>query len=159
MILDEDGAVAKTMTYISLNPVRARIVAESAEYRWSGYGERVAIGKLQESEIVLGRVIPRELGLPDQALIGSEKQVMERVWDRFRESLLGHSSKNREVNEPTVAEILNANEKPLELEWSQRLMLKARFVNKGVAIGSQRFVEDILTRQKKRLTTAESMIP
>jgi putative transposase len=36
----EDGLAARTMAaYIDLNPVRAGIVAEPAEYRWSSYGE------------------------------------------------------------------------------------------------------------------------
>ena len=151
VILDEDGSVAKTMAYIAPNPVRAGIVAEPAEYRWSGYGERMAKGKLQERELALGKVIQRELGLPDQALLGSEKDVMQRVWNRFRESLLGHSSQNRKVDEQTVADVIKASKKPLELEWSQRLMLKARFATKGVAIGSQQFVEDILAKHNKAI--------
>ena len=36
------GVAAWTMAaYIDLNPVRAGMVSDPAEYRWSGYGEAV----------------------------------------------------------------------------------------------------------------------
>ena len=148
VILDENGAVARAMAYITLNPVRARMVIEPAEYRWCGYAERMAKGKLQENEIELAKVIQRELGLPDQFLVGNEKDVMKIVWKRFRQCLLGHSSKRSGVDLQTIADVLNQNNKSIKLEWSQRLMLKARFATKGVAIGSQQFVQDILNQQK-----------
>ena len=39
-VVVEDGLASKTMAaYIDLNPVRAGMVADPAEYRWSSYGE------------------------------------------------------------------------------------------------------------------------
>ena len=39
-VLVQDGVALRTMAnYIDLNPVRAGLVADPAEYRWSGYGE------------------------------------------------------------------------------------------------------------------------
>ena len=146
VILDQYGAVAKAMAYITLNPVRAEIVDDPAEYRWSGYGERMAKGKLHESEIALAKLIQRELGLPEQVLNGFERDVMKRVWVRFRECLLGHAVERNGIDRQTVAEKLNQANKPLELTWSQRLMLKAHFTTKGVAIGSKQYVEDMLIR-------------
>ena len=148
VILDENGTVARAMAYITLNPVRAGIVLEPADYRWCGYGERMAKGKLQVKELDLAKLLQRELGLPDSFFEGNEKAVMKALWDRFRECLLGHSSESRNMDRVTIADILNQNNKPLELEWSKRLMLKARFATKGVAIGSQQFVQDILNQQK-----------
>ena len=66
------------MAYITLNPVRAGIVDDPAEYRWSGYGERMAQGTLQDSEIGLAKLIQQELGLPEQALNGFERDVPAR---------------------------------------------------------------------------------
>ena len=151
VILDEKGAVARAMAYITLNPIRAGIVAEPAEYRWCGYAERMAKRKLQNSEKELAKCLQYELGLPNKSLVGAEKDVMKRVWDRFRECLLGHSSESRQIDVQTVADILNRNNKSLKLQWSQRLMLRARFATKGVAIGSQQFVEDVLSKQKNIL--------
>ena len=144
VILEQNGAVAKAMAYITLNPARAGIVDDPAEYRWSGYGERMAKGKLQENEIELAKLVQRELGLPEQSLSGDESEVMKRVWERFRECLLGHSVERQGINRKSVAEKLNHANKSLNLTWSQRFMLKTRFATKGVAIGSKQFVEDIL---------------
>jgi REP element-mobilizing transposase RayT len=44
-VLVEDGAAARTMAaYIDLNPVRAGVCEDPADYRWSSYGEAVAGG-------------------------------------------------------------------------------------------------------------------
>jgi hypothetical protein len=49
-----------------------------------------------------------------------------------------------DFNSETLAELLNASNKPLKLEWPDRLKLTARFITKGVALGSQAFVEDVI---------------
>jgi REP element-mobilizing transposase RayT len=44
-VIVESGTAARTMAaYIDLNPVRAGIVKDPAEYRWSSYGEAVGGG-------------------------------------------------------------------------------------------------------------------
>ena len=48
VILDEKGAVARAMAYIILNPIRAGIVEEPAEYRRCGYAERMTKGKFEK---------------------------------------------------------------------------------------------------------------
>ncbi|MGD9418604.1 MAG: transposase, partial [Verrucomicrobiota bacterium JB025] len=44
-VIVEDGVAARTMAaYIDLNPVRAEMVKEPADYRWSSYGEAIGGG-------------------------------------------------------------------------------------------------------------------
>ena len=44
-VIVEDGAAAKTVAaYIDLNPVRAGIATDPADYRWSSYGEAIGGG-------------------------------------------------------------------------------------------------------------------
>ena len=44
-VIVEDGVPARTVAaYIDLNPVRAGMVVEPADYRWSSYGEAVGAG-------------------------------------------------------------------------------------------------------------------
>jgi hypothetical protein len=44
-VIVEDGVAARTMAaYIDLNPVRAGMVQDPAEYRWSSYGEAIGSG-------------------------------------------------------------------------------------------------------------------
>ena len=45
-VIVEDGVAARTISaYIDLNPVRAGMVADPADYRWSSYGEAIGGGK------------------------------------------------------------------------------------------------------------------
>lgn len=45
-VIVESGVAARTIAaYIDLNPVRAGMVSDPADYRWSGYGEAVGGGK------------------------------------------------------------------------------------------------------------------
>lgn len=40
-IIDTDGYLLACLRYVELNPVRAGIVADPAEYRWSSFAERI----------------------------------------------------------------------------------------------------------------------
>jgi putative transposase len=45
-VIVEDGVAARTISaYIDLNPVRAGILKDPADYRWSSYGEALGGGK------------------------------------------------------------------------------------------------------------------
>jgi hypothetical protein len=50
--------------YIALNPIRAKIVEDPADYAWSGYGEAVAAGsggaKTRSGWAVVGGVLGAE---------------------------------------------------------------------------------------------------
>jgi putative transposase len=49
----ENGYAARTMAaYIDLNPVRAGMVRDPKDYRWSGYAEAVAGGKLARNGVM-----------------------------------------------------------------------------------------------------------
>jgi REP element-mobilizing transposase RayT len=52
-VLVEDGTAARTMAaYIDLNPVRAGICEDPADYRWSSYAEAVAGGRKARAGLV-----------------------------------------------------------------------------------------------------------
>ena len=52
-VLVENGYAARTMAaYIDLNPVRAGMVGDAKDYRWSGYGESVAGGRLARNGVM-----------------------------------------------------------------------------------------------------------
>jgi putative transposase len=132
------------MAYITLNAVRAGLVDDPAEYRWSGCAERMGKGKLRDNDRDLLPYLQRELGMSDGMLQGSGKVVLGRVWKRFHRRLSGSRVKRGDLKSETLAELLNASNKPLDLDCPDRLRLKTRFVTKGVALRSQAFVEDTL---------------
>lgn len=42
---DDETAMRTIAAYIDINPVRAKIVEDPKDYRWSGYGEAVSGGE------------------------------------------------------------------------------------------------------------------
>ncbi len=111
----------------------------------------MARGKLQDNDLELTIYLVRELGLPDKSLKGADKVVCRRIWDRFREYLLGHSSQRQDLDMVSVGEMLKLADMPVKIQWSQRLMFRVRFATKGVAVGSKSFVADVLKSQKEIL--------
>ena len=64
-VIVEDGAAAKTIAaYIDLNPVRAGMVTDPANYRWSSYGEAIGGGARGQWENGEGRVGKSVAGSP-----------------------------------------------------------------------------------------------
>ena len=151
VLLDGDGCFAKAMAYVTLNPVRALMVPDPAEYQWCGYAERVATGRFRDDDRLIVDYMHQELGLPAKALEGTDDDVLEQLWARFRECLLGHNLGVDSEKLKTVADPLLQNEKPLELEWPDRLRLKSRFLTKGIVAGSKEFVETVMAEQKESL--------
>jgi putative transposase len=151
VLLDEQGAVARVMAYITLNAVRAQLVDDPAEYRWSGYAKRIATGKLRDNDRTIAGVPATGVRNGGWYAAGLRHRLLGRVWKRFRERLLGSHVKRGDLSTETLAELLNASNKPLDLDWPERLKLKARFVTKGVALESQAFVEEALEEFSEQL--------
>jgi hypothetical protein len=83
-VIVEDGVASRTMSaYIDLNPVRAGMVADPAEYRWSSYGEAVAGVKKAQSGLV--RALHAHRGRAGTAKSWSEGGVAK----EYRGGLLG----------------------------------------------------------------------
>ena len=56
-VIVEDGVAAKTVSaYIDLNPVRAGMVTDPADYRWSSYGEAIGGGVEGQWKDCTGRI-------------------------------------------------------------------------------------------------------
>ncbi|NJM38550.1 MAG: hypothetical protein HC845_12205, partial [Akkermansiaceae bacterium] len=67
-LIVEDGIAAKTIAaYIDLNPVRARMIKDPADYRWSSYGEAIGGGNKGNGKTAragLVRAVRAHLGTP-----------------------------------------------------------------------------------------------
>ncbi len=84
-VLVEDGHAARVVAgYIDLNPVRARIVGEAGAYRWSGWGEAVAGGRLAR-EGIRQVMLERELTRSDAPLARQEVSDWKKVQAGYRE--------------------------------------------------------------------------
>ena len=155
VIIGDGHALVSLMAYIALNPVRAEMVTDPAEYHWCGYAHRLGKGSLTSHDIDLVSCVHHTLLLPKQIMQLPEKCQLELLWKYFRIRLLRAKPKDFHVNDGkingkyccdrTMEDKLIENGESLVLDKADHFMLKVRFATKGIAIGSEQFVEDVLT--------------
>lgn len=165
-VIVESGVPARTVAaYIDLNPVRAGIECDPADYRWSGYGEAVGAG----GSSAAGRAA--RAGLVRALLCSSGVEADADLWrevsGRYR-SLLKQALERkgarpvtvRQGNEigapagPAVAEFDHpSNSKPdfsTEMGFAEILMKRIRYFSAGAVIGSQACVEQCFADARGR---------
>ena len=118
--------------YIDLNPVRAGLVKDPKDYRWSGYGE--AVGGRQESRRGLLEIEERKRKIED--------------WGEFhrwyRKVLVGGMGKsNRGVGDSGFEDG--------EMGWRSVLATKVKYFTDGLVLGSASYVEEVFFREKGRM--------
>jgi REP element-mobilizing transposase RayT len=165
-VLVEDGEALRTMAlYIDLNPVRAGLVEDPKDYRWTGYGE--AMGGSKRARRGLCRVMEAPMDSweerrgamrPGEAYrcwlfgegleVGTEKQVGAGAADNGRRDGLEASSrpklalppKKKGFSKERVEAVLKSGGK---LSRADLLRCRVRWFSDGVAIGSKGFVEGV----------------
>ena len=155
VVIGDGHALISLMAYITLNPVRAGMISDPAEYHWCGYAQRLGQGPLTNHDIDLVSDVYQSLLLPAQLTQLSDKRQLELLWKYFRIRLLRANPKDLhgvdgKINgkyccDRTMTDKLVENDKSLELNQADHFMLKLRFATKGIAIGSEQFVEGILS--------------
>ena len=153
VIVEEEERALRTMAaYIDLNPVRAGIVADPADYRWSGYAEAMA-GKAR-SRRGLVRIIG-QMAWPRSAAAGAKpwgaedfpKQVERRALVIYRAILGGQGAERkredgtvvrRGLSEKVRAKLTTANERRLAAEVLRR---RVRHFTRGVILGSRALID------------------
>jgi REP element-mobilizing transposase RayT len=164
-VVVEDGLASKTIAaYIDLNPVRAGMVQDPAEYRWSSYGE--AMGATGRSGA------KAKAGLVRAIMAGKGWEADARHWPgkvskEYRMLLLAEGEeKTREViNEEgewgtkVVKKGINAEKVAAELErlaasrdvaLGQLLRWRVRYFTDGSVVGSRAFVDALFGQCRGR---------
>jgi putative transposase len=162
-VIVEDGIAARTMSaYIDLNPVRAGMVKDPAEYRWSSYGEAVGggnkgYGKKAREGLVRAYLCDQGVGFE------AEKwREVSRWYRRLMGLALGKkpgraevslSSKGLGQTTRNTAELLESedNETVLkDLGMSRMLRCRIRYFTDGAVIGSKEFVNEAFASARER---------
>jgi REP element-mobilizing transposase RayT len=154
-------ALATMAAYVDLNPVRAGLVQDPKDYRWSGYGEAVAGGKAARAGIQqLAKVL--QGGMEETAV---RSLAVYRMWvfregDERREGIGEDGRAVRGViGREEVVKVLEAKG---ELPLGEYLKCRVRYFSDGAAIGSREFVEGVFAEfrdkfGKKRRTGARKV--
>jgi REP element-mobilizing transposase RayT len=162
-VIVEDGVAAKTMAaYIDLNPVRAGIVKDPAEYRWSSYGEAIgggAKGNGKKARAGLVRAIrAHKGGAADDSLW---KDDVSREYRRLliagavenlevRVGRDGSSETRRKRKGMCPADVESAKERDGEISRGKMLRCRVRYFTDGAVIGSRGFVNDAFVSARER---------
>jgi REP element-mobilizing transposase RayT len=162
-VIVESGVAAKTMAaYIDLNPVRAGLVKDPADYRWSCYGEAVGGGKKgngKKAREGLVRAYFCEQGVGFEV---EKWQEVSRLYRRMMGLALGkkpgraefsQSAKGLGQTTKNTAELLESedNETVLkDLGIAKMLRCRIRYFTDGAVIGSKEFVNEAFTSARDR---------
>jgi REP element-mobilizing transposase RayT len=159
-VIVESGIAARTMAaYIDLNPVRAGMVFDPAEYRWSSYGEAVGGGPKgngKKSREGLVRACMSHQGAGFEA---EKWKEVSRIYRRAMGLALGRKS-GRAVVEKGVArphmntaEALEAKDNGTvlpDMGIAAMLRHRVRYFTDGAVIGSREFVNEAFAGARDR---------
>ena len=145
-VIVEGGVASRTVAaYIDLNPVRAGLAADPADYRWSSYGEAVGAGGG-----TVGGLAARA-GLVGALLCGNGAVADARRWKEVAggyRGLMAHALRRKRGASATMAagtdattDATGAGGFDCELAMAAILARRVRYFTAGAVIGSRGFVE------------------
>ncbi|MEO5715969.1 MAG: hypothetical protein ABIT37_20990 [Luteolibacter sp.] len=162
-VIIEDGVAAKTISaYIDLNPVRAGMVKDPADYRWSSYGEAIgggAKGNGKTARAGLVRALKAHQG------IGADAEIWDSgVARNYRKLLMagavGKSPESIGRDGQTVTKVTRkgiskdeaeqARDMDGEIPFGKMLRCRIRYFTDGAVIGSRNFVDEAFAKSRER---------
>ena len=165
-VIVEDGIAAKTMAaYIDLNPVRAGMVQDPAEYRWSSYGEAMgggAKGNGKKARAGLVRALRAHKGYEADASFWNKgvsreyrMMLLEEGVEQLEETVnaageLGVKVKRKGLKHADAAAELKQLEGRRSVALRKMLRFRVRYFTDGVVIGSRAFVEEVFEKSRER---------
>jgi putative transposase len=165
-VIVEDGMAARTIcAYIDLNPVRAGMVADPAEYRWSSYGEAMGGGSRgngKKARAGLVRALMAHKGCGADARLWAGKVSRD-----YRMLLLetGEEKLPEVTNVPGGREVkvvrkgikksaasaeLAQLERSRDVALGKMLRCRIRYFTDGAVIGSRNFVNEAFECARER---------
>jgi REP element-mobilizing transposase RayT len=162
-VIVEDGVAARTISaYIDLNPVRAGMEKDPAEYRWSSYGEAIGGGNKgngKKAREGLVRAYFCDQGVGYDAGKWSE---VSRLYRRMMGLAIGWKPGRAEIQRrsQTAATVTKNTEELLrskdnetalkDLGTAKMLRCRIRYFTAGAVIGSKEFVNEAFSSARSR---------
>jgi REP element-mobilizing transposase RayT len=162
-VIVESGVAARTIAaYIDLNPVRAGMVADPVEYRWSSYGEAVGGGAKGNGKKAREGLVRACLSQEGVGFEADRWKDVSRVYRRTMGLALGRKRGRAEGEKGGVvrpqmntAEALEAKENGTllpDLGMAKMLRGRVRYFTDGAVIGSKEFVNEAFEGARERFT-------
>jgi hypothetical protein len=161
-VIVESGVAARTMAaYIDLNPVRAGMVADPAEYRWSSYGEAVGGGTKGNGKKAREGLVRACMSHQGAGFEAERWKEVSRIYRRTMGLALDRKSGRAEVDKGVVRPQLNtvealevaANGTVLpDLGLAAMLRCRVRYFTDGAVIGSKEFVNEAFAAARERFS-------
>ena len=164
-VIVESGVAARTMAaYIDLNPVRAGMVKDPADYRWCSYGEAVGGGNKgngKKAREGLVRAYFCDLGVGFEAdkwlevsrlyrcLMGL---ALERKQGQAEMLGTGNSVAQNTLNTAEMLESKDNGTVLKDLSMAKMLHCRVRYFTDGAVIGSKEFVNEAFARARERFS-------
>ena len=173
-VIVESGIAARIMAaYIDLNPVRAGMVKDPAEYRWSSYGEAVGGGakgngkKAREGLVracmshngagfeaekwkEVARVYRKLLGLAIERKAGRAKEMVETTKAKRLSAVTAAAMRKRAKPDVNAAKQNDNDTVFPEMKMAEMLGRRIRYFSAGAVIGSKLFVNETFASAKER---------
>ncbi len=161
-VIVESGIAARTMAaYIDLNPVRAGMVSDPAEYRWSSYGEAVGGGSKGNGKKAREGLVRACMSQHGAGFESEKWKEVSQIYRRTMGLALGRKSGKAEVERGVVrvpmntAEALEAKDNGTmlpDLQTAAMLRCRVRYFTDGAVIGSKTFVNEVFAAARDRFT-------
>jgi putative transposase len=172
-VIVESGDAARTMAaYIDLNPVRAGIVSDPADYRWSSYGEAIGGGTKgngKKARLGLMRACTPQNYKSQISNLKEDKNEYDtekwketsRIYRRVMGLALGRKKGNAKLGELTAGANMNDEEMIAsrengtvlpDLGTAKMLHTRIRYFTDGAVIGSKSFVNEAFLSARERFS-------
>ena len=173
-VIVESGIAARTMAaYIDLNPVRAGMVSEPAEYRWSSYGEAVGggargNGKKARAGLVracmshrgvgfeaekwkeVAKIYRKMLGLALERKSGCASEEVTAAKEKRLRAVTAKSLQKGAKPDPNATKMDDNDTVLGELREAEILLHRIRYFTAGAVLGSKTFVNDVFAAARER---------
>ena len=146
-VLVENGESAKAAVaaYIDLNPVRARLVADPKDYRWSGYGEACGGGKAAREGLIAVHDSRHYEQRGAWRHVSARYRVLLYAEGGVRRAAYGGRVVRKGIATEEVDQVLEGGGK---LPLPEILRCRVRYFTDGMVIGGKAFVERVFNENR-----------
>jgi hypothetical protein len=134
-VSERSSSLMRVMAYITLNPVRAGLVADPKDFHFCGYADRLAAGRFGVDDDQLF-----DLFCSDVEAV-SPKDKRGHFQKMFRAFMLG-LKQFKSADSITLKEFFAKCDLKEELHWDDLFMHKCSFFTKCMVIGSEEFIRE-----------------